>query len=92
MIHWLVAAGIQVMPISPDKINTHPLILLGNRLKALHINADIGTDVDLHLLPYEGNISWDQVMKALDEIDYHNDFSLSMPPSYPRCRSRTIVL
>lgn len=51
------------------------LILLGNRLKALHINDNIGTDVDLHLLPYEGNISWDQVMKALDEIDYHNDFS-----------------
>ncbi len=51
------------------------LTMLGHRVKALHIDDNYGTDIDLHLLPYEGNINWDDVMKALFNIGYQNDFA-----------------
>ena len=37
---------------------------LGNKIKALHIDDNLG-QTDLHLLPFLGNIAWEQVMHAL---------------------------
>jgi sugar phosphate isomerase/epimerase len=53
----------------------HSLNMLGPRIKALHINDNNGTDLDLHLLPFEGNIDWESVMKALFEIGFQYDFT-----------------
>ena len=40
------------------------LTLLGHRVKALHIDDNLSKD-DLHLLPFEGNVPWEQVMHTL---------------------------
>ena len=49
-----------------------PMKEVGKRLKALHINDNHG-DKDEHLLPFEGTISWEEVMKTLVEIGYEGD-------------------
>ncbi len=79
------------------------LTMLGHRVKALHIDDNYGTDIDLHLLPYEGKINWDDVIKALFEIGYHHDFAfehaLNPTPAqvmplqlrYMRCLGETMI-
>lgn len=48
----------------------------GKRLLATHINDNLSlAGNDTHALPYLGDIDWDNVMKALHEIDYHGDFA-----------------
>lgn len=39
---------------------------LGSRIKALHIDDNLGKD-DLHLLPFEGNVAWEQIMHELHD-------------------------
>ena len=39
---------------------------LGSRIKALHIDDNLGKD-DLHLLPFEGNVAWEQIMYELHD-------------------------
>lgn len=46
--------------------------LLGKRIKALHIDDNVGKD-DLHMLPFEGNIPWEGVMHALHETGTEAD-------------------
>ena len=49
--------------------------VLGSDLKALHVH-DTGYNVDLHRLPYTcGGVKWDEVMKALAEIDYDGELT-----------------
>lgn len=48
--------------------------VLGSRLKALHIN-DNDFRSDGHLIPFQGKIDWEDVMKALAEADYQGDFT-----------------
>lgn len=43
--------------------------LLGDRLKATHINDNRGAQ-DEHLLPYMGSVSWENVTSALADIGY----------------------
>ena len=45
---------------------------LGSRIKALHIDDNLGKD-DLHLLPFEGNVNWEQVMHALHDSGCNAD-------------------
>ena len=45
-----------------------------DRLKALHIHDNDYVN-DLHLLPYLGKLDWDDITKALGEIDYTGDFT-----------------
>lgn len=45
------------------------------RLKALHIH-DNDAVLDRHTMPYLGNINWDEVTRALGEIDYDGVFTL----------------
>jgi len=47
----------------------------GTMIKALHIhdNDRLG---DLHLLPFEGKLNWDNIAQALKDIDYEGDFTL----------------
>lgn len=45
-----------------------------DRLKSLHIHDNDYKD-DRHGIPYSGSIDWDQVTKALGQIDYTGDFT-----------------
>lgn len=45
---------------------------LGSRIKALHIDDNLGKD-DLHLLPFEGNVAWEQVMHTLHDSGCNAD-------------------
>lgn len=46
----------------------------GNRVKALHVH-DNCYKTDAHGLPYTGDINWNEVTKALGEIDYQGDMT-----------------
>ncbi len=47
---------------------------MGSRLKATHI-ADNKGDRDAHVSPFMGSIDWPELIRALREIGYQNDFS-----------------
>lgn len=46
----------------------------GNRLKALHVH-DVDGIHDSHTLPFYGIVNWENVMKALAEIDYQGELT-----------------
>ena len=48
---------------------------IGNRLQALHIH-DNDRWHDLHQIPFAGSIDWEEIIKALKEIDYKGEFTL----------------
>lgn len=48
--------------------------VLGSRVKALHLN-DNDFRSDGHLIPYQGKIDWEDVMRALAEVDYSGGFT-----------------
>ena len=41
----------------------------GDRLMAMHLNDNFGTD-DLHLLPFDGNIDWNKITRQLKNVKY----------------------
>ena len=47
---------------------------LGNRIGCLHIHDNDGVH-DIHTLPYYGTINWDDVTKALADINYSGTFN-----------------
>lgn len=47
---------------------------VGSRLKAVHINDNLGV-YDHHLLPYQGTVNWKEVVEALKDIGYQGDFT-----------------
>ena len=51
---------------------------VGHRLRATHINDNHANGVDEHVAPYMGTIDWSDVMNALREIDYAQDFSFEI--------------
>lgn len=53
-----------------------------NRVKMLHMHDNIGTDLDLHLLPYDGVIHWDATFEALVDYGYDGDFMLELTPGF----------
>lgn len=62
-----------------DKDQRNFILKAGKRLKALHI-ADNEGERDQHMMPYgRGNIDFDQVVKALREVDYEGLFNLEIP-------------
>ena len=48
---------------------------IGSRLGALHIH-DNDRWRDLHQIPFAGSIDWNEVVKALREVDYKGEFTL----------------
>lgn len=51
----------------------------GKRLTALHI-ADNEGERDQHMMPFgRGNVDFEQVVRALREVDYHGLFNLEIP-------------
>ena len=49
--------------------------VLGDRLQALHIHDNDYKD-DMHTLPGLSEMNWDEITKALADIDYKGDFTL----------------
>ncbi|MBQ7595102.1 MAG: sugar phosphate isomerase/epimerase [Clostridia bacterium] len=47
---------------------------MGSRIQALHIQDNNGME-DAHLIPGYGTLNWDEIMKALAEIDYKGNFT-----------------
>lgn len=47
------------------------------RLQALHIHDNLGSE-DLHLLPFMGNIDWNQTIKTLVKYNYNGDLTLEI--------------
>jgi hypothetical protein len=48
---------------------------LGHRIAALHVHDNDGIH-DTHTLPFHGIIKWDEVAKALKDIDYKGELTL----------------
>lgn len=53
------------------------LIKLGDRLKATHVDDNVGKE-DLHIIPFFGTTKWHDIMKTLHEIDYKGDFNFEL--------------
>lgn len=53
------------------------VIKAGKYLKTLHIDDNLG-DKDSHLVPGEGNIPWDVVIKSLKQINYNGIFMMEI--------------
>ena len=66
--------GHVVLPDNKDTPADFIRALGHDRLKALHIHDNDYT-ADQHLLPYHGKLNWDDITKALGEIDYDGDFT-----------------
>jgi len=66
----------------PQRIEAWDAIrILGHdRLQALHIH-DNDYKADLHILPYTGMLNWDEITRALGEIDYAGDFTYEVSVS-----------
>ncbi len=65
---------------------------MGKRLRCLHINDNYCRGSDDHTLPLLGTVSWEPIMKALQESGYSGDFTYEIhrftegftPQFYPR--------
>ena len=55
---------------------------LGKRIKCTHIHNNF-SDLDPHLPPDSGNIEWDKVMKAFNDIGYNGALTLETHCLYP---------
>lgn len=57
--------------------------ILGDRLKALHVNDNFGMH-DNHLLPYFGEIHWEEILCTLKNIGYNGDFTFETGMNFNR--------
>ncbi|MCC7493547.1 MAG: sugar phosphate isomerase/epimerase [Fimbriimonadaceae bacterium] len=53
---------------------TSSLRALGSRLKAIHVQDNDGR-ADLHILPYHGQVNWDEVLAGLRAAGYQGAFT-----------------
>ena len=66
--------GHVLLPDIPGTVGDFIRALGHDRLKALHVHDNDFTN-DLHQLPYLGKQDWDDITKALGEIDYTGDLT-----------------
>lgn len=48
-----------------------------NRIFCVHIHDNNGVD-DQHLLPFDGNINWNEYMKLLNDLNYHGPITMEL--------------
>lgn len=68
------------------------LRVLGPRVKALHVH-DNDSRLDNHVVPMAvgiGTIDWNEVCKALAEINYDGDFTFETDGSFENCNEDTV--
>ena len=73
--HYTVCLDIGHVPLCNREPEDAVRIIGHDRLGALHVH-DVDYVNDLHVLPGLGKIKWDEVCRALGEIDYKGDFTL----------------
>jgi len=66
--------GHVLLPDQPESVGDFIRALGHDRLQALHVH-DNDYASDAHMLPYLGKLDWDEITKALGEIDYQGDFT-----------------
>lgn len=47
-----------------------------NRIFAVHLHDNHGDGIDKHLLPFDGNINWDETIKKLVECNYNGPITI----------------
>ncbi len=70
--HGNVHGGQKSLMASVDQYKN--ITKIGKRLKVLHVSDNTGFHDD-HVAPFEGNIKWQDVMRALGEINYKGTFN-----------------
>jgi sugar phosphate isomerase/epimerase len=65
------------LPVTDERAWDFIRALGHDRLQALHVH-DNDYRNDRHALPYQGKIDWDEVTRALGEIDYTGDFTYEL--------------
>jgi sugar phosphate isomerase/epimerase len=65
------------LPVTDERAWDFIRALGHDRLQALHVH-DNDYRNDRHALPYQGKIDWDEVTRALGEIDYKGDFTYEL--------------
>lgn len=66
---------------------------IGHRLKATHIADNHGKQDD-HVAPFQGLIPWSEVLRALRDINYQNDFAFEihhLTSAYPMSVQQDLV-
>jgi len=53
----------------------------GHRLGALHLHDNDGTG-DQHMLPFNGSVNWQRIMKKLKELNYKETITLEVDAQY----------
>jgi sugar phosphate isomerase/epimerase len=56
---------------------------IGKRLKCLHIHDNNGHDDD-HIAPFDGTVSWKDVMRGLKDAGYEHSFTFEAHNSVKR--------
>lgn len=56
---------------------SEPMRILGKRLKATHVHDNWGA-TDSHVVPFQGTIQWEPIMKTLTEIGYEGEFTFEI--------------
>ena len=55
------------------------ILRVGKRLQCMHIHDNHGLPKqDEHLMPYYGAINWDEVIAAVRQVGYNNDFAFEL--------------
>lgn len=83
---WIVACldvGHVALPVQDTEPWDFIRALGHDRLQSLHIHDNDFTG-DQHLVPYLGKIRWEEVCRALGEIDYQGDFTYEVKPTMVR--------
>ena len=63
---------------------------LGHRVKGLHVH-DNNYRGDDHLIPYEGTMDWDSIMKALADIGYEGDLTFEALHPFAHIDERLLI-
>ena len=61
---------------------------LGKRIKALHIH-DNNQDADSHIMPYAGNVPWEDFLTELNAVGYNGDISFE---TFSQIKSRRVPI
>jgi len=70
-------AGVEKLP------QGESILKLGKHIKITHISDETGKN-NIHVLPFTGNVQWEEVLNAFAEIDYDGTFSLEIQHYLPK--------
>ena len=59
------------------------IIKLGKHIKVTHISDETGAD-NIHILPFTGNVHWEEILDAFARIDYEGTLSLEIQHFLPK--------